>query len=108
MRVSLCGLSVAGQAFLPIRGKAGDYYRSWPNLSKTSKRGALVRKNIKYRVELRNLQKIADLLRQVQQFQIAALVLHRGEPAHQLANPRTVDVIDIAKVQENFRLLIAE
>src|SRR5439155_20638860 len=76
---------------------------------KTSKRGALVGKDIKYRVELGDLKKIADFLRQVQQLQVPALIFHRRVPADQLTDSRAVNVVHISQVQQNqFSLILQQ
>src|SRR5713101_9029256 len=77
-------------------------------LPKASKRGALVRKHIKYGIELGDLQQIADFLRQVQQLQVPALILHRREPADQLADSRAVDVVHVSEIQKNIFPLILQ
>ena len=74
----------------------------------TSQRGALVCKDVKYGVELRDLKKIFDFLGQVQQLQVSALILHRREPANQFADPRAVDVVDVGEIQKNFFSLIIQ
>src|SRR6267143_341025 len=77
--------------------------------TKTVKRGALVGKDIKHRVQLRDLQKVADLLRQMQQLQIPALIFHRRKPADQLADSRAVDVVHVSEIQKNhFPLIIQQ
>src|SRR5216683_7064379 len=77
--------------------------------TKTVKRGALVGKHIKHRVQLGNLKKIPNFLRQVQQLQIPALILHRRKPADQLADSRAVDVVDVSEIQKNhFPLIIQQ
>ena len=49
--------------------------------------------DVEHREELRDLQKVVNLLRQVQQFQLAAAIADRCKSADQFANPGTVDVI---------------
>src|ERR1019366_8194129 len=44
----------------------------------------------------------------MQQLQLAALVADRGEGANQLANARAVDVADIAQVEQNLLLSLAQ
>src|SRR5260370_15479939 len=76
---------------------------------KTAKRGTLVGKHIKSRVQLRDLQKVADLLRQMQQLQVPALIFHRRKPADQLADSRAVDVVHVSEIQKNhFPLIIQQ
>jgi hypothetical protein len=76
---------------------------------KTVKRGALVGKDIKHRVQLGDLKKIPNFLRQVQQLQIPALIFHRRKPADQLADSRAVDVVHVSEIQKNhFPLIIQQ
>ena len=63
----------------------------------TLKRGALVRKYLKHGIELGDLQKIFDFLRQVQQLQIPTLVLYSSEPAEPLA----VNIVHVREIQKN-------
>ncbi len=77
-------------------------------LAKTAYRGAFVGIDVKHRVEFRDLQKIPDFLRQLQQLQIAALILYRRKAADQLANPGAVDVVDVRKVQQDLLSLVFE
>ena len=49
-------------------------------------------------VELRYLKKIVDLLCEVEQLQLAALVAHRSKGTHQFADTGAIDVGDIAEV----------
>ena len=72
----------------------------------TSKRGAFVCKDIKYGEQLGDLKKIAYFLRQVQQLQVPALVLHRRKSADQFADSRAVDVVHVSEIQKNHFPLI--
>src|SRR5260221_13893217 len=74
----------------------------------TSQRRALISKHIEYRIELGNLQEIFDFFCQVQQLQVATLILHRGEPADQLADSRAVDIVHVRQVQQNHFPLIGQ
>src|ERR1700740_3121949 len=47
-------------------------------------------------IELRNLKQVVDLLGEVEQLQLAALVFDGGVGADQLANARAVDIIHVA------------
>src|SRR6266566_2736979 len=76
--------------------------------AKTPNSGVLVCKHIEDSVQLGDLKKIADFLRQMQQLQVPALILHRREPANQFADPRAVDVVDVGEIQENFFSLIIQ
>jgi hypothetical protein len=62
---------------------------------------SLVVLNVKYSVELGDLQEIMNLLGQVEQLEFAILITNAGESADQFANPRAVNVCDIAEVEEN-------
>src|SRR6266568_3169702 len=59
-------------------------------------------------VQLGDLQQVVDLLGQIQQLQFPALVAHGSVCADQFADPRAVDVIHVAEVQQNFLLALAE
>ena len=74
----------------------------------TSQRGALVCKDVKYGVELRDLKKIFDFLGQVQQLQVPALILHGRKPADQFADSRTVDVVHVREIQKDFFSLVLQ
>src|SRR6266705_2923297 len=63
--------------------------------AKTPNRSVFVCKHIEDSVQLGDLKKIADFLRQMQQLQVPALILHCREPANQFADPRAVDVVDV-------------
>src|SRR5882672_3586712 len=52
-------------------------------------------------VELRDLQKVVDLLGQVQQFEFAALFLGSGEGTDKFADTRAVDIVHVAQVQQD-------
>src|SRR5262249_37467455 len=78
------------------------------NLFERLDRGRFVVLNIENSVELRNLQQVVDLLGQIEQFQVAALVTDRSEGTDQLANAGAVNIGDIAKIQKDFSLSFAE
>lgn len=71
-------------------------------------RRGLVILDLEYGIQLRDLQQIVHFLRQLEQFQFATLVFGGGVCADQFANSRAVDVIDVAKVQENLFVALAE
>ena len=53
--------------------------------------------HVEHGVQLGDLQQVVDLLGQVQQFELAALVANGGEGADQLADARAVDVGNVAQ-----------
>src|SRR5437879_6332979 len=57
--------------------------------------------NIEDGVELRDLQKVVDLLGQVQQLELAALFLGSGEGTDKFADTRAVDIVYVAQVQQD-------
>src|SRR5262249_12764650 len=71
-------------------------------------RGWFVILDIENGIELSNLQQVVDLLGEIEQFQVAALVADRSEGADQLANAGAVNVGDVAQVQEDFPLSLSE
>jgi hypothetical protein len=52
-------------------------------------------------VELRDLEKVVDLLGQVQQFEFASLFFGSGESTDKLADTRAVDIVHVAQVQQD-------
>jgi hypothetical protein len=70
-------------------------------LAKAADGNTFVGEHIENRVQLCDLEKIANFLSQVQQFQIAALILHRCKSTDQFADSRTVNVIDVSEIEEN-------
>ena len=60
--------------------------------------GGLVVQYVEDRVELRNLQQVVNLLGQVQEFQLSALVANRSKCTDQFADTRAVNVVDIAQM----------
>jgi hypothetical protein len=77
-------------------------------LIETANRAVFVGEHIEDGVKLRDLQKISHLLRKLQQLQITALIFYRRESAHQLADSRTVNVIDVGEIQEDSFPLVLE
>src|SRR5579863_4148621 len=59
-------------------------------------------------VQLRDLKQVVDFLGEVQQLQLATLIADGGEGADQLADTRAVYVADIAQVQQDFLLPLAQ
>src|SRR6266567_2992538 len=72
-----------------------------------NRRGFVV-PNVKNRIELGDLQQVVDLLGQIEQLQFATLVLYRGVGADQLADARTVNVVDVPQIEQNFFLPLGE
>src|SRR5207247_909133 len=64
--------------------------------------------HVKNSIQLSNLQKILDALVQAKQLQIPAAIGDRGEPRHQLADPRAVDIRYVAQVEQNLFLTFAD
>lgn len=71
-------------------------------------RRRLIILHVKDGVQFRDLQQVVHFFRQLEQLQFAALVLHRRICADQLAYARAVDVVDVAQVQQNLFLALAE
>src|SRR5438477_4816741 len=59
-------------------------------------------------VQLGDLQQVVDFLGEVEQLKLAALIFDGGIGADQLADAGAVDVIDVAKVQQDFLVALAE
>jgi len=59
-------------------------------------------------VELGDLEDIGNFLGEVEEFEFAAGVAHRGEAADQLANAGGVDVIHLGEVEHDFFLVGSE
>src|SRR3954447_8657698 len=64
--------------------------------------------HIKDGVELRDLQKVVNLLGQVQQFEFAALFLGGGIGTNKFAYTRAVDIVHVAQVQQDSFLPLGE
>src|SRR4051794_37635883 len=64
--------------------------------------------HVKYRVELRDLKQVMDLLGQVQELELAAFFANRGESADQFSNAGAVNVCDVAKVEKDLLFTLAE
>src|SRR5216683_3959888 len=59
-------------------------------------------------IELGDLQKVVDLLGQLEQFQLAALVLGCCKGADEFADARAIDVVHIGQVKQNLLLSFGE
>jgi len=57
--------------------------------------------HIEYGVELRDLQQVVDSLGQVQQFDLAVLLFGSGEGTDKFADTGAVDIVHLAKVQQD-------
>ncbi len=71
-------------------------------------RGEFIVLDIEDGVELGNVQHVADFLGKVEQFQFASRVADCGKAADELADARTVEVVDVGKVQDDFLLAMGE
>src|SRR5947209_6641369 len=76
--------------------------------AESSYRRGLVVPYVELCIQVRILQHVVDLLGQVQQLQLAALVANRSKGPQQGADARTVNVVDVAQVQQDFFLSLAE
>src|SRR6185437_6680599 len=64
--------------------------------------------HVENRIQLSDLQQIMHLAREVQKLQIPARFADLGEAADQFAQARTVNVGDLAKVQEDAALILCQ
>ncbi len=76
--------------------------------AESSYRRGLVVPYVEDGVQLRSLQQVVDLLGQVQQLQLAPLVADRSKGPEQGVDARTVNVVDVAQVQQDFLVSLAE
>ena len=60
--------------------------------------------DVKNGIELGNLQDVVDFIVEVEKLQFSILPAHGGKGAHELAKPGTVDVADIAHIEQEFLL----
>src|SRR5579864_1433973 len=70
--------------------------------------GRFVVLHVEYRVQFRDLQQVVDFLGEVQQLEFAALVLDGGVGADQFADARAVDVVYVAKVEQDLLVTLAK
>src|SRR3974390_148047 len=70
-------------------------------LLETADRFPFVRVHFKYREQLRDLQQVLHLFRQIQQLQFPLPATHCRKSTHQFANPRTVDVVDVSQIKND-------
>src|SRR6267142_1266603 len=91
------------------RNKQRSMLACWKTRSiKTADGSSFVRKHIEDGEQLRDLQKIADLFRQMQQFQVSIPVFYGGEAADELADSGAVDVVHVRKIEQNLRALVVQ
>src|SRR5271169_1077930 len=84
-----------------VMGKNSDAERSCSSSFRKTRDGfGLVVMHVKNRIELGNLQQVMNLLGEVKKFQLPTLIGHRRKRAHQLADPRTVDIGDVGKIHQ--------
>src|SRR4051812_12781332 len=69
---------------------------------------SLVVLDVKYRIELRDLQKVVDFLREVQQFQLATFLADGRECADQFADTGAVNVGHVSQVQQDLLFAFAK
>lgn len=69
--------------------------------SEAADRRPLVGKDLKDGEQLRDLQKVMNLLCKMQQLQLAAFAAHGRVRAYKLADSRAIDVVHVGKVQDN-------
>src|ERR1019366_3266011 len=101
--------SIPASAIRVATGWRKSYKTSVEELAaECSYRPSLVVHYVEHHAQLRNLQQVVNLLGEVRQLQLAALVPHRGKGADQLADARAVDVVDVAQIEEDFLLSLAE
>src|SRR5437870_11352798 len=56
---------------------------------------------VKDGVQLGDLQQVVNLLGELEEFELAALVADGGERADQLTDTRAVDIVDVARSEEH-------
>src|SRR5438270_6824817 len=78
------------------------------NLPEGLDRGGFVVLYVKNGVQLGDLQQVVDFLCQIEQLEFATLILHGRIGADELADSRAVNVIDVAKIHQNFLLPFRE
>jgi len=77
-------------------------------LAKTAKRGGFVRGDVEYGEEPRDLHEVMHAPREVHQFQLSARAPHGCVGADEFTDPRAVDVIDIAQIEEDFAMALVD
>src|SRR6185437_14900428 len=77
-------------------------------LFECSDRCRLVVLDIEDRIKFRDLEQIVDFFGQIEQLQLTALIADRGEGTDQFADPRAVNVGNIAQVQQDLLLSLAQ
>src|SRR5262245_31701589 len=77
-------------------------------LSESLHRIRLVILDVEDGVQLGDLEQVVDFFGEVQQLQLAALVLSGRESANQLADSRAIDVVHVAEVQQDFLVSLGE
>src|ERR1017187_5074798 len=73
-------------------------------LRKGADRAGFVFVNVEDGIEFGDLEQVLHPLVEVEQLHLTAVIGHRGEARDQLTDPRTVDVRDIAQVEQDFLL----
>ncbi len=84
------------------------YLRSRLGASKGSHCTRLVVLDVENRVELGDLQQVVNLLGEIEQLKVSALVAHGGKRADQLADTRAVDISHVTQVEQDLLGAFAE
>src|SRR6266852_6144255 len=91
------------------RNKQRSMLACWKTRSiKTADGSSFVRIHVEDGEQLRDLQKIPDLFRQMQQFQASISVFYCGEAADELADSGAVDVVHVRKIEQNLHALVVQ
>ena len=77
-------------------------------LRETADRGGFVFVNVEDGIEFRDLEQIPDSLGEVEELQLAAAIRHRGEPGHEFADPRAIDVGHIREVEQDLLVVFGD
>jgi hypothetical protein len=64
--------------------------------------------DVKNGIELRDVENVVHFLGEVHKLELPTILLHRNKAADQLSDPRTVDVADFGKVEQDFLFLLAD
>src|SRR6266850_1649079 len=89
--------------YKPIRQSSGCRYRLTEGLNGHG----LVVQYVEHGIQSCNLHHIVNLIREVEQLQFSLLLPHARESTDQMAQPRAVDVIDVAKFEQNLLVSLA-
>src|SRR5215813_5808816 len=90
------------------RNTAGPFTRACRKNLEAANGSSFVFVDIEHGVQLCNLQQILHALVQAEQLQLPAAIGHGREARHQLADPRAVNVGDLAQVEQDLLLVFAD